>query len=96
MAWSAIVNRVSSYEISVGSGEPVRVKDFLEVRSVIAEAVTRLMAIDPEGVAQGAGSLNLAWDSGAVKHSLTAHGTWSTPLTVDGEEIVLRIVRKRW
>lgn len=94
--WSAIVNRVSSYAVSVGYGKPVKVKDLLSVRSVVAEAITSLLAFDPEGVAGGATSVNTAFDTGAVAHSLTAHGRWSTTVTVDGEPVTVAIVRKRW
>lgn len=74
----------------------VRVKDFRDVRSVVAEAITSLLAHDPEGVARGAMTVNEAFETGAAEHSLTAHGRWSTTVTVDGEQIPLAIVRKRW
>jgi hypothetical protein len=87
---------VSSYKVSVGNARPVRVKNVRDARSVVAVAVTSLMARDPEGVARGAMTVNAAFDSGAVEHSLTAHGDWRTSMTVDGEPVLLAIVRKRW
>jgi hypothetical protein len=54
------------------------------------------MARDPVAVARGAMTVNMAFDSGAVEHSLTAHGSWSTTLTVDGEPVRLAVIRKRW
>jgi hypothetical protein len=89
------VTQVSGYKVSVGS-TTVRVKTFRDARSVVAEAVTNLMARDPEAIARGAMMVNLAFETGAAEHSLTAHGSWSTTVTVDGEPIVLAVVKKRW
>jgi hypothetical protein len=86
---------VSSYKVSVGN-TTVRAENFRDARSVVAEAITSLLARDPEAGARGAVTVNLAFDSGAVEHSLTAHGRWSTTVTVDGEPVLLAIVKKRW
>jgi hypothetical protein len=85
---------VSSYKVSVG-GETVRVKTFRAARSVVATAITGLMARDPEAVARHAGAVNMAFESGAAEHSVTAHGSWSTTVTVDGEPVPI-VVRKHW
>lgn len=86
---------MSGYKVSVGS-TTVRVKSFRDARSVVAEAVTNFMARDPEAIARGAMIVNQAFETGAAEHSLTAHGSWSTTLTVDGEPVVLAVTRKRW
>jgi hypothetical protein len=86
---------VSSYKVSVGS-TTVRVKNFRDARSVVAEAITGLMARDPEAVARSAMTVNMAFETGAAEHSLSAHGSWSTTVTVDGEPILLAIIKKRW
>ncbi|MGH3282277.1 MAG: hypothetical protein ACRDNW_24515 [Trebonia sp.] len=86
---------MSSFKVSVGNAKPVRVKNFRDARSVVAEAVTSLMAHDPEAVARGATVVNEAFESGAAEHSVVAHGSWSTTLTVDGESVLLA-VRKHW
>ena len=88
------VPQVSRYQVSVGS-TTVRVGNFRDARSVVAEAITSFLARDPEAGARGAVTINAAFDSGAVEHSLTAHGSWSTTVTVDGEPVLLAIVKKR-
>jgi len=39
--------------------------------------------------------VNEAFDSGAAEHSLTAHLSWSTTVSVNGERIPIAI-RKHW
>jgi hypothetical protein len=86
---------VSSYKVSVGN-TTVRVKNIRDARSVVAEAMTNFLARDPEAVALGAMTVNAAWDSGAAEHSLTAHGRWSTTVTVDGQTVLLAIKKHWW
>lgn len=87
---------VSSYTVSVGDAKLVRVRNIRDARSMIAEAITSYMATDPEAVARDAMTVNLAWDSGAVEHSLIAHGLWSATLTVHGEPVPIAISKRRW
>jgi len=89
------VGRVGSYRVSVGS-TTVRVKKFRDVRPIVAEAITTFLAQDPEAVARDAIVANQAFESGAAEHSLTAHGNWSMTLTVNGEPVLLAIVKRRW
>ncbi len=86
---------MSSYKVSVGN-TTVRAENFRDARSVVAEAVTNFLTRDPEAGAREAVTINMAFDSGAVEHSLTAHGRWSTTVTVDGEPVSLTIVKRRW
>ena len=58
--------------------------------------MTDLMARDPESVSRDAMTVNQAFETGAAEHSLTAHGKWSTTVTVDGAAVPLAIVKKRW
>ena len=58
--------------------------------------MTGLMARDPESVSRDAMSVNQAFETGAAEHSLTAHGRWSTTVTVDGEQVPLAITKRRW
>jgi hypothetical protein len=44
----------------------------------------------------GAVTVNAAFDSGAVQHSLTAHRRWSTTITVGREPVLLAIIKERW
>jgi hypothetical protein len=63
---------VSSYKVSVGNAT-VRVKTFQEAGAVVVEAVTNLLAEDPEGAAEGAMMANLAFSEGTVQHALDTH-----------------------
>jgi hypothetical protein len=54
------------------------------------------MARDPDAIAGGAMVVNQAFETGAVEHSLTAHGRWSETVTVDGEPLQLTIRRRWW
>jgi hypothetical protein len=74
----------------------VRVKNFRDARSVVAEAVTNLLAQDPEAVARAAMAINQEFETGAVEYSLIGRGSWSTTVTVHGEPVRLAIVKKRW
>lgn len=92
----ASVGRVSSYWVSVGNAKPMRVKNFRDARSIVATAMTNFLAQDPEAVASDASSVNLAFETGAIEHSLTAHRTWSTAVTVHGEPVQIAIKKRRW
>ncbi len=78
------VSRVSSYKVSVGD-VVVQVKTFQEVQAVVMEALTSLLAQDPEAVAKGAMMANRAFSVGTVQHVLDTHGSWRTRVTVHGE-----------
>lgn len=65
-----------------------------EVRAAVAEAVTGLLAQDPEGAAEGAQTVNMAINSGAVSAALDETGTWKTIIDVNGEPHRLRITRE--
>jgi hypothetical protein len=58
--------------------------------------MTGFMARDPESVARDVMSVDQAFETGAAEHSLTAHGRWSTTVTVHGEPVSLVIVKRRW
>ena len=87
---------MSSYKVSVGNAKPVRARNFRDARSVVAAAITDFTKRDPEAVARDAMTINEAFVSGAAEHSLTAHGKWSTTVTVNGQPVLLAIVKSRW
>lgn len=66
-----------------------------EVQSVVMEALTNLLAQDPEGAAVGNMTANHAFSAGAVQHELVAHGSWRMSVTVHGESVPVVVVRKR-
>jgi hypothetical protein len=86
---------VSSYRVIVGS-KTVRVKNFRNARSVVAEAITNLLEQDPEPVARFAMATSQVFETGAAEHSLIAHGSWSATVTVHGEPVRLAIIKKHW
>jgi hypothetical protein len=82
--------------VNVGSAKPVRVRNFRDARSIVAEAIANFMARDPEAVARDTSRVNLAFDSGAVEYELIAHGSWVTAVTVHGEPVPIAISKRRW
>jgi hypothetical protein len=87
---------VSGYTVSVGDTTVRRVANFRDARAVVAGAVTDFLADDPEAVARVAMVVNGAFESGAVEHSLIAHGRWSQTVMVQGEPVLMTIVKRRW
>jgi hypothetical protein len=84
---------VSGYKVTAGKAT-VRVKTFQEVGPVIMEAVTNLLALDPEGAADDAMTAKRAWSAGEVRHAVDTHGSWRTRVTVRGEPIQIVVVRE--
>jgi cytochrome c-type biogenesis protein CcmH/NrfG len=84
---------VSSYRVSVGDAI-VQAKTFQEVQAVVMEALTSLLAQDPEAVAKGAMMANRAFEVGTVQHALDTQGSWRTSVTVHGEPVPLVVVKE--
>jgi hypothetical protein len=84
---------VSSYRVSVGDAI-VPVKTFREVQAAVMEALTSLLAQDPEAVAKGAMMANRAFKVGTVQHALDTQGSWRTSVTVHGEPVLLVVVKE--
>jgi hypothetical protein len=89
------VSRVSSYRVRVGNAT-VRAKTLQGVEIVVMEALTSLLAQDPEAVAEGAMMANRAFEVGTVQHALDTHGSWRTSVTVHDEPVSVVVVKKRW
>ncbi len=85
---------MSRYKVTVGNAT-VRVKTFQEVGAVVVEAVTNLLAQDPEAAAEGAMMANRAFSVGTVQHALDTHGSWRTSVTVHGETVPVVVVKRR-
>lgn len=64
-----------------------------EVGYVVMNAVTSLLAEDPEGAAAGVMAANRAWSEGAIRHALATHGSWRTIVTINGEAIPVVVVK---
>ena len=84
---------MSSYRVSVGDAI-VQAKTFQEVQAVVMEALTSLLAQDPEAVAKGAMMANRAFEVGTVQHALDTQGSWRTSVTVHGEPVPLVVVKE--
>jgi hypothetical protein len=84
---------VSGYNVTVGSATR-QVQTFQEAAAFVAEGVTRLVARDPDGAAEGAMMANRAFAEGLVQHALDTDGIWRMTVTVHGEQIQV-VVRKR-
>lgn len=82
---------MSSYEVGVGA-KTMPVETFREAGHVVMEAVTGLLAQDPE-VAESAMMANREFSSGAVEHAVDDHGSWSMCVTVHGEPVTVAIVK---
>ena len=86
---------MGSYSVSVGD-QRTRVKTLQEVGPAVMEALTSLLARDPEGVAEGAAMANRAFSVGTVQHALDAHRSWRTSVRVHGEVISIEVRKRRW
>lgn len=62
-----------------------------EVQAASAEAMTGLLAQDPEGVAISAQTANRAFQSGAVEEAVKAYGHWTTYVMVGEASRTLRV-----
>lgn len=80
--------------MSVGSAT-VRVKTFSGVGPVVMEALTSLLAEDPDGAAGGAMTANRAFYAEAVQHELGTRRTWRTIVSVHGEEVPVVVNKRR-
>lgn len=86
---------MSSYKVTVRD-RTVRVKDLQGVQFAVMEALTSLLAQDPEGASEGTMMANRAFSVGTVQHALDAHGSWRTTVTVHGEPVAVLVTRRRW
>lgn len=85
---------MSSYKVTVRD-TTVRVKSLQEVQFAVMEALTSLLAQDPEGASEGTMMVNRAFTVGTVQHALDAHGRWRTTVTVHGEPVAVVVTRRR-
>ncbi|RCG22823.1 hypothetical protein DQ384_35120 [Sphaerisporangium album] len=71
-------------------------KTFQEVQRVVMEALTSLLAQDPEAAAEGVGMANRAFVVGTVEHALNSHRSWRTVVTVHGEPVLVLVRKRLW
>ncbi|MEU5614210.1 hypothetical protein AB0H03_36840 [Streptomyces sparsogenes] len=86
---------MSSYTVTVGETS-VKARSIQEAQGVVMERITDLLALDPEAASQGALMANRAFSVGTVDHAIDAHGRWQTVITVQGEQVKVSIIKRRW
>ncbi|MEU9791924.1 hypothetical protein AB0E27_15095 [Streptomyces sparsogenes] len=86
---------MSSYTVTVGE-KSVKARSIQEAQRIVMEGITELLALDPEGAAQGALMANKAFSVGTVDHAVDTHGSWQTVITVQGEQVKISITKRRW
>ena len=86
------MTRRSRYRVTL-SGEPLAAGTLQEAQQAAMQAITGLLAQDPEGVAPGAQQANSAFQQGAVQRAVDDHGEWKCPLWVHGQAHTLRVTR---
>lgn len=87
------MTRTSRYKITL-DGKPLASGTLQEAQQASMEAITGLLAQDPEGVAPSAQQANGAFQRGAVQQAVDDHGEWKCPLWVHGQAHTLRVTRE--
>jgi hypothetical protein len=64
-----------------------------DIQAASAQAITGLLAQDPDGVAMSAQDANRAFQSGAVEKAIETDGQWTAPFWVHGRPEKLIVTR---
>lgn len=83
-----------TYRATLG-GEPLITGTLQEVETASADAITDLLAKDPEGVAMSAQQANRDFRSGTVEATIASVGEWKCPIWVHGEAKTLIVTKER-
>jgi hypothetical protein len=75
-------------------GKPLARGTMQEVQAASAEAVTDMLAQDPNGVAMSAQQANRDFQSGTVEASVASTGVWQCPFWVHGKASTLRVIEE--
>lgn len=81
------------YTVTLG-GKHLARGTMREVQAASAEAVTGLLAQDPNGVAMSAQQANRDFQSGTVEASIASTGVWQCPFWVNGTASTLRVIKE--
>lgn len=65
-----------------------------EVQAASAEAMTKLLALDPEGVALSAQQANRDFQGGTVEATVASVGEWRCPVWVHGRRQTLTVSKE--
>ena len=82
-----------TYTATLG-GKPLVTGTMQEVQAASAEAITALLAQDPDGVAMSAQQANRDFYSGAVEATVATAGEWKCPIWVHGQAQTLTVVKE--
>lgn len=81
-----------TYTAALG-GMPLVTGTMQEVQAASAEAITDLLAQDPDGVAMSAQQANRDFQSGTVEATVASVGEWKCPIWVNGDARTLTVVK---
>lgn len=81
--------------IATLGGEPLATGTMQEVQAASAEAITDLLAQDPDGVAMSAQQANRDFQSSTVEATVASAGEWKCPIWVHGEARTLVVTKER-
>ncbi|MBB0244570.1 hypothetical protein FNQ90_10760 [Streptomyces alkaliphilus] len=73
-----------------------RARTLQEAQFAVMEALTDLLARDPEAASQGVLMAKRAFSEGTVRHALQSTRMWQTVVVVLGEPVPIRIRKTRW
>jgi hypothetical protein len=82
-----------TYTATLG-GKSLATGTMQEVQAASAQAITGLLAQDPEGVAPSAQQANRDFQSGTVEATVASVGEWKCPVWVHGEPRTLRVTKE--
>lgn len=79
-----------AYSVTLG-GEPLAQGTMQEVQMAASEAITGLLAEDPDGVAMSAQQANRDFQTGTVEATVASTGEWKCPVWVHGKAQTLSV-----
>jgi hypothetical protein len=83
-----------TYRATLG-GEPLATGTMQEIQQASADAITGLLAVDPDGVAMSAQQANRDFQTGSVEVTIASVGEWKCPIWVHGEAKTLIVTKER-
>lgn len=83
-----------TYTATLG-GKPLKTGTMQEVQAASADAMTQLLAQDPDGVAMSAMQANRDFQAGRVEATVASVGEWKCPIWVHGKAQTLIVTKER-
>lgn len=82
-----------TYKATLG-GKPLATGTMQEIQAASMEAITGLLAEDPDGVAMSAQQANRDFQSATVETTIASVGEWKCPLWVHGDAKTLIVTKE--